>query len=213
MVLMTMIARAADGLPLAASLQEDEQSGRSLLEYQNQAKMLFKKLTQNSPDRCSIETGQYVFHYMIKSGVCHLVLTERGYSKKSAFTFLEEMEAEFDSQYGRNVSQVSRPYSFIEFDTYIKKLRRQYTDARGRRNLHQLRDDLNDVQRIMMDNIDDVLARGAQLSDLENKATGLSVISQKYRKDAQYLNMRSTYAKYAAGGVVALVFILYFFVF
>lgn len=29
MVLLTMIARVADGLPLAASMQEDEQVGRS----------------------------------------------------------------------------------------------------------------------------------------------------------------------------------------
>ncbi|XP_066961173.1 vesicle-trafficking protein SEC22b-like [Macrobrachium rosenbergii] len=213
MVLMIMIARASDGLPLAASLQEDEQSGRGLLDYQNQAKMLFKKLTPNSPTKCSIETGPYVFHYVIDSGVCHLVLCERGYSKKTAFTFVEEMAAEFSSQYGRRVDQVARPYSFIEFDTYIQKLRRQYSDQRGRRHLHQLREDLNDVQRIMMDNIDDVLQRGAALSDLENKASGLSMMSKKYHKDAQYLNMRSTYAKIAAGAVVTLVFFVYFFIF
>jgi vesicle transport protein SEC22 len=80
MVLMTMIARVFDGLPLAASVQEDEQTGkyvsilgsmyvlrpldsRSILEYQNQAKRLFKTLSDNSPQRCSIETGNghYIF--------------------------------------------------------------------------------------------------------------------------------------------------------
>jgi len=44
MALMTMIARVFDGLPLAASVQEDEQTGKSILEYQNQAKRLFKTL-------------------------------------------------------------------------------------------------------------------------------------------------------------------------
>lgn len=51
-------------------------------------------------------------------------------------------------------------------DTYIQKLRRQYSDQRGRRHLHQLREDLNDVQRIMMENIDDVLQRGTALSGM-----------------------------------------------
>ncbi|KAG0718829.1 Vesicle-trafficking protein SEC22b-B [Chionoecetes opilio] len=213
MVLMVMIARATDGLPLAASLQDDEQSGRGMLEYQNQAKMLFKKLTPNSPTKCSIETGPYVFHYMIESDVCYLVLCERGFSKKTAFTFLEEMSSEFLSQHGQKVPQATRPYSCIEFDTYIQKLRRQYSDQRGRRHLHQLREDLNDVQRIMMENIDDVLQRGTALSDLENKASGLSSLSRTYHKDAQYLNMRSTFAKIAAGGVLTLVVVLYFFVF
>ena len=63
MVLMTMIARVFDGLPLAASVQGDKQIGESILEYQNQAKHLFKTLNENSPQRCSIETGsgQYLF--------------------------------------------------------------------------------------------------------------------------------------------------------
>lgn len=87
---MTMIARVADGLPLAATIQEDEQvknsgkfevifsislsvlifsyyyfqSGRSVLEYQNQAKMLFRKLTSQSPSRCTIETGPFLFQYV-----------------------------------------------------------------------------------------------------------------------------------------------------
>ena len=40
---------------------------RSILEYQNQAKRLFKTLSDNSPQRCSIETGngQYIFQWVI----------------------------------------------------------------------------------------------------------------------------------------------------
>ncbi|CAG0921704.1 unnamed protein product [Notodromas monacha] len=105
MVLMTMIARVVDGLPLAASIQEDERSGKGVMDFQNQAKMLFKKLTPQSPPRCSIE------------------------------------------------------------------------------------------------------------SELEGKAHGLSMMSQKYKKDARYLNLSSTYAKVAAVGVVLFVLFLYFYVF
>lgn len=75
-----MIARVVDGLPLVGTMQDDEQvcwewyfsifinlnmvlaqSGKSVLEYQNQAKMLFRKLGPNSPSKCSIETGPYLF--------------------------------------------------------------------------------------------------------------------------------------------------------
>ncbi|XP_050092889.1 vesicle-trafficking protein SEC22b isoform X2 [Anopheles aquasalis] len=69
MALMTMIARLVDGLPLVGTMQEDEQSGRSVLEYQNQAKLLFRKLGPNSPNRCSIETGPYLFHYLIDNDI------------------------------------------------------------------------------------------------------------------------------------------------
>uniref|UniRef100_A0A6G4ZZQ6 Putative vesicle transport protein sec22 n=1 Tax=Rhipicephalus microplus TaxID=6941 RepID=A0A6G4ZZQ6_RHIMP len=62
MVLMTMIARVADGLPLSASVQDDQQQlGVGNTEYQNQAKMLFKKLNNQSFSRSTIETGPYNF--------------------------------------------------------------------------------------------------------------------------------------------------------
>ncbi|RVE41259.1 hypothetical protein evm_014091 [Chilo suppressalis] len=106
MVLMTMIARVIDGLPLAATMQEDEQSGCNVLEYQNQAKMLFKKLGPQSPLRCSIETGPYLFHYLIENEICYLVLCERNYSKRLAFSYLEEIAQEFYQQYGKRLINV-----------------------------------------------------------------------------------------------------------
>ena len=214
MVLMTMIARVFDGLPLAASVQEDEQTGkyvlnifwslyfatyidfytfRNILEYQNQAKRLFKTLNESSPNRCSLETGNgnFHFHYIIEQQTCFLTLTERGFSKKVAYSFLDDLAAEFHSQYGHKINTATRPYSFIEFDTYIQKAKKNYGDARGRRNLTNLNTELQDVQRIMVQNIDDVLQRGAVLSELENKSQNLTEMSRKYRKDAESLNATS----------------------
>lgn len=214
MVLMTMIARVADGLPLSASVQDDQQQlGPGNTEYQNQAKMLFKKLNDQSFSKSTIETGPYNFHYLIENGVCYLVLTEKSFSKRLAFSFLEDLQNEFNSQYGSRVNSVNRPYSFIEFDTYIQKAKKSFMDSRARRNLTNLNSELQDVQRIMVQNIDDVLQRGSVISELDSKASNLSLLSQKYKKDARYLNLRSTYAKLAAVAVVVFVGFLYFYIF
>lgn len=210
MVLMTMIARLSDGLPLSASMQEDEQFGRSILEYQNQAKLLFRKLNSHSLERCTIETGPYVFHYLIENDVCYLVLTERNFSKRLAFSYLEDLAQEFHAQYGKRVNVVQRPYTFIEFDTYMQKAKKMFTDARTRRNLAALNTELQDVQRIMVQNIDDVLHRGAVLSDLDTKAMNLQLHSQKYKKEATHLNAKAVYVK-AFGVCFLLVLLLCYF--
>jgi vesicle transport protein SEC22 len=211
MVLLTMIARVADGLLLSASVQEDEQSSRNLVDCQTQAKQLFRKLSQdpNPPARCSLETANYLFHYLIERGVCYLVLCEKSFSKRLAFSYLEDIQHEFSSQYSARLDTVSRPYSFIEFDTYMQKARKSYMDSRARRNLGHINTELQDVQRIMVQNIDDVLMRGEALSVLDTKASNLSTQSQKYRKDAKYLNLRSSYAKIAAVIVVVILFLLF----
>lgn len=212
MVLLTMIARLPDGLPLAATMQEDEQSGRIITEYQNQAKMLFKKLGRQSPARCTIETGNYLFHYLIENDVCYLVLCERNHSKRVAYSYLEDIAQEFHSQYGKRVNTVTRPYIFIEFDTYIQKAKKVFSDGRSRRNMNALNNQLQDVQRIMVQNIDDVLQRGTILSELDTKTQNLSMLSQKYKKDATHLNSKSMYVKAVAGLIAFVVFLLYFFI-
>lgn len=64
----------------------------------------------------------------------------------------------------------------------------------------------------MVQNIDDVIQRGTVLSELDQKAQDFNILTQKYKKDATYLNLKSAYAKAAAGFVVVFVFILYFWV-
>jgi len=199
-------------MPLAASMQNDEEYERSLIEYQQQAKLLFRKLTTQSPARCSIESGPYLFHYLIEGEVVYLILCDKSFSKRLAFTYLEDLAQEFMSQYAKKLHTVTRPYCFIEFDTYIQKARKNVLDSRSRRNLSALNTELQDVQRIMVQNIDDVINRGAVLSEMDHKAQNLSLLSAKYKKDATYLNFQSVYAKAAAGFIVVFVFILYFWV-
>ena len=58
--------------------------------------------------------------YIIEQQTCFLTLTERQFSKKTAYSFLEDLAGEFHSQYGHKINTATRPYSFIEFDTYIQ---------------------------------------------------------------------------------------------
>merc|ERR1711936_391157 len=187
-------------------------TGKSILEYQNQAKRLFKTLTDNSPQRCSIETGngQYIFHYIIEQQSCFLTLTEMHFSKKTAYAFLDDLSQEFYNQYGHKISTANRPYSFIEFDTYIQKAKKIYTDSRGRRNLSALNTELHDVQRIMVQNIDDVLQRGVVMEDLYSKSSNLAAQSAQFRKDATSLNATSWVAIGAGASVLFIVFFFWY---
>lgn len=75
-----------------------------------------------------------------------------------------------------------------------------------------LSNDLQDVQRIMVQNIGDVLQRGVAISDLDSKASNLSIMSKDYKKGARLLSTRAAYAKVVAGSIIVLCFILYFWV-
>ncbi|CAF0748937.1 unnamed protein product [Adineta steineri] len=218
MVLMTMIGRVADGLPLAASVHNDmrDDSGRSSTEYQNQAKNILRRLSPNSPSKASIESEPYIFHCLIDHDVCYITLCEKNFPRKNAYAYLEDLAQEFIAQYGQKIQVAPRPYSFIEFDNYIQKMKKQYSDSRNsRETMGHLRNNLRDVQSIMVTNIQDVMARGETLQNLDRKATHLASMSQQYRKDANYLNRMSSLTKIGltVGSIVILSLIAYVFIF
>jgi vesicle transport protein SEC22 len=75
MVRSTIIVRASDALPLAASVDDEQvrlcysccrqftnmrrQTEQALQEHKQQAKLIFRRITPNAEPRCSIESGPY----------------------------------------------------------------------------------------------------------------------------------------------------------
>ncbi|GIL73937.1 hypothetical protein Vretimale_5117 [Volvox reticuliferus] len=203
MVRLTLIARVQDGLPLAEGL--DSEKDGEIDAYKSQAKSLLKKFSQqpsHQAARLSVESGKYTFHYLIDGGVCYLTLTEKGYPKKLAFQYLEELTNEFSRLYGQQVHSVSRPYAFIKFDTFIQKTKKLYLDTRTQRNLSKLNDDLAEVHSIMTRNIQEVLGQGEKLDSMAKMSSTLAAESKQYASRAKDLHRQALIRKYVPLAVV-----------
>ena len=90
-------------------------------------------------------------------------MCDQQFSKRTAFSYLEELATQFYNEYGTKINTVARPYSFIEFDTQIQKTKKQYLDSR-KSNLKHINTELQEVHKIMVQNIEDVLQRGDALT-------------------------------------------------
>ncbi|KIY45899.1 protein transport protein Sec22 [Fistulina hepatica ATCC 64428] len=212
MVCSTIITRATDALPLAASV-DDEQTEQSLQEHKQQAKLVFRRITPNSEPRCSIESGQYTLHYLISENVVFLTIADKSYPRKLAFSYLDELSKEFMTSYGAKVDSVRKPYAFVGFDTFMSKTARLYRDTRtasaaSGSSLDKLNDDLQDVTRIMTKNMEELLWRGDSLDRMSHLSTSLRSESQKYRKAARNINIQAMIRQYAPiGGIVLFILI------
>jgi vesicle transport protein SEC22 len=196
MVRLTLVSRVADGLPLAEGL--DAGKDAQLESCKAQAKALFKHMTQSrdQPQRLSIESGSYMLYYIISSGACFLTVAEKGYPKKLAFQYLEELVGEFGRLYGSQIDTVTRPFAFIKFDTFIQKTKKLYVDTRTQRNLAKLNDDLAEVQTIMTKTISEVLGQGDTLNQMTNMSAALAAESKKYAKRSDNLHKQALLRKY-----------------
>ncbi|KAG6903328.1 hypothetical protein C0995_013081 [Termitomyces sp. Mi166 len=210
MVRSTIIVRASDALPLAASV-DDEQTEQSLQEHKQQAKLIFRRITPNAEPRCSIESGQYTLHYLISDNVVFLTIADKSYPRKLAFSYLDELSKEFFTTYGPKVESVRKPYAFVGFDTFMSKTARLYRDTRtavATSSLDKLNDDLQDVTRIMTKNMEELLWRGDSLDRMSHLSTSLKSESEKYRKAARNINFNAMIRQYAPLGAVGLLVII-----
>jgi len=207
-VKLTLIARVTDGLPLAEGLETDKD--QDLEYYKQQAKTLFKKMSQGGspPSRMSYESGPYYLHYLIEAGVCYLTLCERGYPKKLAYQYLEDLQREFHHQNQDQVGTVARPYAFIKFDTFIQKTKRLYLDTRTQRNLNKMNEELAEVQQIMTRNIQEVLGQGERLDHVSRMSSNLAAESKKYERRARDLSRQALIRKYMPLAVIVVLILI-----
>ncbi|OCH95982.1 snare-like protein [Obba rivulosa] len=211
MVRSTIVVRASDALPLAASV-DDEQTEQALQEHKQQAKLIFRRITPNAEPRCSIESGPYTLHYLISDNVIYLVIADKSYPRKLAFSYLDELSKEFATSYGAKVEAVRKPYAFVGFDTFMGKTARLYQDTRtasaAGSNLDKLNDELQDVTRIMTKNMEELLWRGDSLDRMSHLSTSLRSESEKYRKAARNINIQAMLRQYAPIGAVIFIVII-----
>ena len=53
--------------------------------------------------------------YLIADNVVYLVIADKSYPRKLAFSYLDELSKEFATIYGSKVETVRKPYAFVGF--------------------------------------------------------------------------------------------------
>ena len=192
--LITFVGRVLDGMILVAT----QDYSPDIESYKDAAKKLIKNLKPNSPNRCTIEIHSYYFHYTLDSTVIYLTLCERGYPRKLAFSYLEQLQAEFTKQYSIDeILRFSRPYAAINFDPTLAKIRRTYLDPNTPNNVKKLNSELLEIHNIMSANINEVLQRGEKLDLIQERSSTLLQESKKFEKYAKYINLQQLYKTWA----------------
>ena len=148
---------------------------------------------------------------MTEMNVCYICICDKSYPKKLAFSFLEEIQREFHSNYGDEVDKATRPYAFIKFDLFLQKTKKSFQDSQSNNNLTRMNEELQDVTRIMTKNIQEVLQRGEKIDKLSEYSSRLTSESKKFSRDARNLNLQALYRKY--GPLVIVVFIILFIIY
>ncbi|EME29285.1 VAMP-like protein YKT61 [Galdieria sulphuraria] len=153
------------------------------------ANFFAKTLVKRVPcgERASVEhQDTYVCHvYNAPSGLATVVLCDKEYPRRVAFTLLGKVIDEFTKEFNENVWKTT----YIELTcSFVQKAVDEYQDPAKADSIVRIQKDLDETKIILHKTIDSVLERGTKLDALVEKSNDLSMQSKMFYRTARKQN-------------------------
>lgn len=157
---------------------------------------------------------EHVFHYVVEGGICFLCMSDEQNKPRVPFALLNDMKELFTSKYGLEVPQRAIAFSLnVEFSPKIQE-RMDYYNSAGSNvdGLSAVKNQIEDVKGVMVENIEKVLERGEKIELLVDKTDRLNQQAFKFESSSKRLRQAMWWknARYAAFMIVAGGFLIFF---
>jgi len=179
---------------------------------------------------------EFYFHYICENRIVYMLITHGDFERSKAFAFLTEIKKRFLIQYGERV-YTALPYAMnSDFSSTLTAQMRFYSEssspshATGNRSVAnnlgvpsvsgpsskvtQVQDQVDELKGIMVENIDQITARGERLELLINRTDNLQANAVTFKRTSRNLerSMCMKNAKLSIIIAVVAVIIVYFIV-
>lgn len=129
------------------------------------------------------------FHYVVENGICFLCMSDEQNKHRIPFAFLSEIKDLFLSKYGVELPQRAIAFSLNEeFSLKIRERMEYYNNAGSHvDNISAVKNQIEDVKGVMVENIEKVLERGEKIELLVDKTDRLNQAAFKFESSSRDL--------------------------
>lgn len=134
----------------------------------------------------------YVFHYVVENSICYLCMSDELNKHRIPYAFLEDMKDNFVAQYGLELPMKAIAFSMNEEFSKTIKSRMEYYNSPNPNvdNIGVVKNQIEEVKDVMVQNIEKVLERGEKIELLVDKTDRLS--KQAFKFETTSKNLRRT---------------------
>ncbi|ESN99929.1 hypothetical protein HELRODRAFT_185780 [Helobdella robusta] len=174
---------------------------------------ILPQIADSTEDRQTFSHSSYMFHSLRDNKIIYLVIADKEFDQVIAFKYLSEIQKKFLQRYAA-FANVALPYAMnSEFSRVINAEMKRYNVAEPSK-ITALQDQVEDVKKILVRNIEEVANRGEKLELLIDKTEMLSNNAVAFHRSSRSVrrNMCIKNIKWIIIVILALVLVMYIIV-
>ncbi|KAJ5077052.1 vesicle-associated membrane protein [Anaeramoeba ignava] len=130
---------------------------------------------------------RYVFNYVSSDGLIYLCMTDQSFERRIAFAFLQDIQSRFTNQYGKKGKTAVAYQMNDEFAGELRNRMIYFSSNPDSDKIKKVKSEIDDVKKIMTQNIEKVLERGEKIEILVDKTEHLSNQAFKFKHESTAL--------------------------
>eukprot|EP00242_Pyramimonas_sp_CCMP2087_P014010 CAMPEP_0198211830 /NCGR_PEP_ID=MMETSP1445-20131203/25367_1 /TAXON_ID=36898 /ORGANISM="Pyramimonas sp., Strain CCMP2087" /LENGTH=183 /DNA_ID=CAMNT_0043886173 /DNA_START=172 /DNA_END=720 /DNA_ORIENTATION=+ len=143
--------------------------------------------TASVDSRVSYAQERHLFHLLCEDGIIYLCMADEGFGRRIPFAFLEDIQAKFTVKHGRIATVAGEGDLQDVFGPTLAQQMDYFSNDEYADKITQVRGEIMDVKRGMVDNIDKILDRGDKIELLVDKAASLQGDAFRFKKSTRHL--------------------------
>lgn len=124
--------------------------------------------------------------FVVLNGLAAVVVTDKEYPERVAFSLLGKVIVEFESEFGQAWRDVAQDQNLEPL--FLKEALNEFQDPRKADKLVAIQEDLSEITQVMRQNLEELVSRGESLDSLMAKSEDLSHRSSELHRKAKKQN-------------------------
>ncbi|KAG7398839.1 Vesicle-associated membrane protein [Phytophthora boehmeriae] len=179
-IVYTLVARQQSVL-----CEHTDQSGN----FPTVTRAVLKHLAQHEPTAASKSVfpyNEFNFFFLHDDGITYMCMAEERVHANVAFMMLAEMQKAFLERF-RQQAQTALAYAMSSFNSTLDALMKKYDNYKVETPMSQVRQKMERVKTLMIDNVNQLMERGEKIELLVTRTNKLQQDAMKYEKSAKKL--------------------------
>lgn len=184
-ILYSLIARHGGAAGKAVVLSEHTATTGN---FQTVARKILEKVP-NKDNKMTINYDKFLFNVLVMDGLVYVCMTRSSEQakKRTIFAFLDDIKRLFNEKYTDKVMSIGPGDSYTQFAPTLQDRMTYYSQDPALDKVSQVQGQIQDVKGIMVENVDNILARGEKLSLLVEKTEEMSQEAYTFKKSSTEL--------------------------